>query len=66
MKIDAKKFNIYQARECLENMELKQKSGVSMAIIRKIKSDKDIEFRPKTVGLIAKALNVEIQEIIKD
>ncbi len=65
MRIDTKKFNLYQARECLSNNDFLKKADISIGVLKKIKSGTTaINMRPKTVGLIAKALNVEVQDII--
>lgn len=63
MELDLKKFKVIQARACLSNNDLVDKTGlgrvtVSRAINGKTKST------PKTIGLIAKALNVDVSEII--
>lgn len=65
MKIDVRKLEILQARECMDNKELKEKSKISSLTLVQIKQGiRNIQ--PKTVGKIAKALNCDVVELLED
>ena len=63
MKIDRQKFEISVANACMNFSELSKKSGISQFTISRIKSG--AETTPATVGKIAKALNVNVKELIE-
>lgn len=63
MKIDLSKIKIAQARACLSVDEMVKKTGLGRTTISKTINGK-IQATPKTIGLMAKALNVDVTEII--
>lgn len=63
MKLDIEKLKILQAKNCLENRELAEMSGISLLTLQRIKNE-STKPRLATIGKIAKALNVEVKEII--
>lgn len=63
MKVNTKKLEIAMANACISARELSEKSGVSQFTITRIQSDANVF--PATVGKIAKALNVNVTEIIE-
>lgn len=64
MNLDIAKLKIAQARACLSIDELAEKSGVARVSVSKILNGKR-NATPKTIGLLAKALNVDVTEIIE-
>lgn len=64
MKINVKKLNIAMAEKCLNNTKLCKKANIGTATLSKIKSNKN-ECLPVTVGKIAKALNIPVNELIE-
>ena len=52
-----------QARACLSVNDLVEKTGLSRATVSKTINGK-ISPTPKTIGLLAKTLNVDVTEII--
>lgn len=65
MNIDVNKIRIAQANECLSVNELVEKTGLGRATVSKIING---YAKPsiKSIGLIAKALNVEVKELLID
>ena len=64
MKIDGRKLDMIMAAQCLTAETLSTVTGVSQVSIARFRKGTQNP-RPATVGKIAKALNVEIQEIIE-
>ena len=65
MKIDARKLEILQARELLDNKELREKADIGHLTLVQIKQGiRNVQ--PKTVGKIAKALNCDVVELLED
>ncbi len=64
MKLDIRKFEILLAKQCLSAVELCRKSEISPMTLSKLRGGSLA--RPSTIGKIAKALNVEVIELIKD
>lgn len=65
MRIDVKKLEILQARECLNNKELEKKAKIGHPTLSRIKQGiKNI--RPQTVGKIARALNCNVADLLED
>lgn len=65
MNINFKKVKILQCEKCLTNKELGIRAGLSMKTIRKI-SKEEGKFNARTIGLIARALEVGISEVMED
>ncbi|WP_154840614.1 helix-turn-helix domain-containing protein [Clostridium paraputrificum] len=63
MKLDLNKLRIAQVRACLSVDEIVEKTGLSRATVSKTINGK-ISPTPKTIGLLTKALNVDVTEII--
>lgn len=64
MKVDRKKLDILMARNCMGINDL-EKAGIPRTTFNNM-NRRNNELLPKTVGKIAKALNVDVTEIIKD
>lgn len=63
MKIDANSININMARSCLSLSELSEISGLKISTIQG--ALKRCSARPATVGKIARALGVDVENIIE-
>lgn len=63
MDINLKKLKIAQAKACLSIDEIVKKTGLGRTTVSKIFNGK-ISVNPKTIGLLAKALNIDVTEII--
>lgn len=63
MKLNLEKIRIEQARACLTVNELAKLSSISRTGLSKILNGERNPV-PKTVGLLAKALNVDVEEIV--
>lgn len=57
-------FETCLAKNCMTYSELSSKSGISRITIQKIINNK-VDARPITIGKIAKALNVDVEELIE-
>lgn len=65
MKINKEKFELFKAKACMTTETLSKKAGINKTSIAKIgKPDGDL--RPITVGKLAKALEVDVTEILED
>ena len=64
MKLDNYKFDQILAKRMYTSKELSNLSGVSCVTLSRIKNNKQIA-KPITIGKLAKALNVEVKEIIE-
>lgn len=65
MRISNEKLLLALANEGMLLKELAEKAGITMEALRNIRKGKSIP-KPATVGKIAKALNVNVQEIIME
>lgn len=65
MKIDNKKLDLIMAENCLSAEEFAKLAGVSSVTVSRIKKGTQ-KARPKTIGKIVKALNLKVNELIKD
>lgn len=65
MNLDLNKLKLVQARACLSTNDLSKMTELSRATISRVINGK-VKATPKTIGLIAKALNVDVAEIISD
>lgn len=64
MKINVEKLNIKQAEKCLSNKELCKTANIGTLTLTMIKANKRV-CHPKTIGKIAKALEVDVTELIE-
>ncbi|RKW53027.1 MAG: XRE family transcriptional regulator [Lachnospiraceae bacterium] len=62
MKLDRVKIELLQAKSCMSTSELLQKAKISFPVL--LNAGKKI-CRPTTAGKIAKALGVDVTEIIE-
>lgn len=65
MKVNVNTLNLALARSCMTKKELANKSGVDIVTISRIIS-KTQKPRPKTIGKIAKALDVPVEILIDE
>lgn len=65
MNLDIKKVKIAQAKACMSVNELVKKTGLGKATISKILNGVNPP-SVKSAGLIAKALNVDVTELLTD
>lgn len=63
MKLDKKKLEIAMAKACMTVGQLQRVAAMPMPTLAGAMSGKNI--RPATVGKIAKALDVDVAEIIE-
>jgi len=64
MKIDKRKLDMVMAVQCLTSEKLSDVTGVSQVSIARFRKGTQ-QPRPATVGKIAKALGVDVTEIIE-
>jgi len=64
MNINVNKMRIAQANECLSVNELVKKSGLGRSTVSKIINGSSSNPSMKSLGLIAKALNIEVVELL--
>ena len=62
MRVDPKKLELYLARACMSESDLR--TGTSPQTLLRIR--KGMEVKPKTAGKIALALGVDITDIIEN
>ncbi len=65
MKISEKKLKEKMIKNCLNNRELSKKCGISEGTITRIVNG-NTEPRLKTLGLIIKALNCDVLDILEE
>ena len=63
MKISKKKIEIAMARNCMNTVDLQKTTGMPRPTVDNVISGKNA--RPGTVGRIAKALGVDVMDIIE-
>jgi transcriptional regulator with XRE-family HTH domain len=63
MKSDVKKINLLRIKKGMSITELAQKSELAKATVSRVLSNKSCA-RLDTIGKLAKALNVEVEQII--
>ncbi len=63
MKINKKKYELAMARACMGQKEL-VKAGIPRGTLIGILQGRDA--RPETIGKVAKALGVDVTEILED
>jgi len=65
LKLDLKKLFLFQAKACFNTNELAEKAKIPRTTLSSIMHGKR-NATPKTIGLLAKALNVDVTEIVVD
>ncbi|RXZ69823.1 XRE family transcriptional regulator [Fusobacterium necrophorum] len=65
MKINLQILNILLAKKCISGYELMRHAGLQEHTYARIKNGFE-NLRPTTVGKIAKALNVDVEEILQE
>lgn len=63
MKINVMKLNVAMAKACITTNELSNKAELNYSTLTRIKSG--TQANPATIGKIAKALNVDVEELIE-
>lgn len=63
MNIDVSKLNLAIAKSCMTLKDLSAVSGVNTTTLSRIKQNRQVP-SPKTVGKIAKALKIDVEELI--
>lgn len=63
MKVSNEKLEIAMANECITRNELARKSGVAEITLTKMKTNPNT--KPVTIGKIAKALRVKVEDLIE-
>lgn len=64
LKLKIEKYNLLLASKCMTISELSTSSGISTVTLRKLYNGK--AGRPQTIGKIARALNVPVEELIQN
>lgn len=64
MKIDTHKLSVEMARNCFSAEELAKYAGISRVTVQRLKSGKQVA-RPQTIGKLAKALQVQVEDLIR-
>lgn len=64
MKIDNQKLDLLMANECLTSEQLSKVTGVSQVSLARFRKGTQ-QPRPATIGKIAKALGVRVEELIE-
>ncbi len=65
MKIDIEKLNIAQANKCLTNKDLCRVAKVGHVTLIEIKNGSRKSPNLKTIGKLAKALNVDVADLLQ-
>lgn len=65
MKINIKKIMLMMARNCINDSEMLKKAGIPFCTWYQIKNGKCTP-KPATIGKIAKALGVDVTEILEE
>lgn len=64
MKVDAKKLRLAMARACMNPQDLAKAAEMPPQTVNGVLREKSV--RPATLGKIAKALSVDVSEIMKE
>jgi transcriptional regulator with XRE-family HTH domain len=65
LKLNTSKLLLAMANACITTTNLAEKSNVSRVAITRFTTGKSNP-KPQTIGKIAKALNVKVEELIED
>ena len=63
MRLDRQKCELVRARSCLGSKDI-EKAGIPKGTLCRILSGKEV--RPETLGRLAKALGVDVTDILAD
>lgn len=63
MELNLKKLKVAQAKACLSVSDLSEITGLGRVTVSKVLNGK-VKANIKTIGLIAKALKIDVEEII--
>ncbi|MFL0197632.1 helix-turn-helix domain-containing protein [Clostridium sp. WILCCON 0269] len=63
LRLNIEKLRLAQAKACLTTTELTDKSDIGKGTLGKI-LNKQRKATPKTIGKLARALNVEVEQIV--
>lgn len=64
MKIDSNKLELAMGNACITAEKLADKTGIGTCTLTRIKKGQQNP-RPATVGKIAKALNVKVEDLVE-
>lgn len=64
MKADRRKLEIAMARSCMNAEDLQKATNMPRPSLNNVISGKSV--RPGTIGIVAKALKVDVTEILED
>lgn len=64
MKADIKRLKIYMANACMNTEDLRKKAQMPRPTVNNVISGRSV--RPATIGRIAKALGVDVKEILSE
>lgn len=64
MKADRRKLEIAMARSCMNAEDLQKATNMPRPSLNNVISGKSV--RPGTIGVVAKALKVDVTEILED
>lgn len=64
MEINLDKFKLALAKKLMTNNELAVKSKVSKSVISNLLNGKKLTVKPVTLGKLAKALGVNVEDLI--
>ena len=64
MRVDAKKLRLAMARKCMESSDLSEACSLSIGTIYNVLTGRPCNL--STIGKIAKALGVDVTEILED
>lgn len=64
MKADRKKLELAMAQACMNTKDVQKKAGIPRPTLNNVISGRNI--RPGTIGKVAKALGVDVTEILEE
>lgn len=64
MKVDSKKMQLAMARTCLTATEIAVAAEMPVITVKRVTSGKAV--KPATIGKVAKALGIDVTEILED
>lgn len=65
MRISTVKLGVAMAKLCISQEELAKNAGVNVMTISRAKNGQG-KIQPATIGKIAKALNIQVEELLED